>query len=206
MHSEDGLTYLNNVQYTIKDVELCEGGYVQTVNRDIPDPPTECVVQSADTMSSQSEGGFGNGNWFSHISNDPIGCESYAYVGFDDEVIFDELVWPIANATVVNKRLRPCEFGSKGCTGLYYRLDFQNENPGFTGSNYANLQMGLTHSSSNSHVPVGIFQYNCNLGITCDTQGDNSGHNNNNGNNGNNNQNNNNNNNNNKSNTTKEKK
>ena len=128
LHSEDGLTNLNNVQYTIKDVQLCEGGYVQTVNRDVPDAPAGCSVVPPDQMRSESEGGQGNGNWYSSITGNPIGCESHVYVGFDDEVTFDELVWPISNATVVNKRLKPCEFGERGCTGLFYRLDFFNEN------------------------------------------------------------------------------
>ena len=162
-----------DLTFTLQNVRLCDGGYSEGLKKENDPPlPAGCRAVEKSIMQSSAHGNDGKRATFhSKIDNTPniIGCGAYVLVGFDDKTNVDNLVWPIAKAKRVSKQLKECnaKMQDNGCDGHFYRLDFFNSNVGFTESTNTPLQMDLVYNGTESHVPIGTFQYVCDLGKAC---------------------------------------
>ena len=73
-----------------------------------------------------------------------IGCKSYVMIGFDAKV--DKIVstfWPIKAVTELDNQLVACENGNSGCNGFFWKLEFDNDQKGFTGAATQQLQFEM---------------------------------------------------------------
>ena len=168
---------LSGVEFRINSVILCDGGYFDKVNDDIPGLPLGCYKAGPKEMITKllpqrAPNGQLQASFKTKIHNrgKNIGCGNpYVLLGFDAPAIFLKTETPIKALKITNKQFNECSIGSKGCPGVFHRVDF------VMGTDYDGLGIEkefeingqLRFGGSETHIPVGIMQFHCDFGKVC---------------------------------------
>ena len=168
---------LNGVEFRINSVILCDGGYFDKVNDDIPGLPLGCYKAGPKEMITnllpqRAPNGQLQASFKTKIHNrgKTIGCgDPYVLLGFDAPALFLKTQSPIKSLKITNKQFNECSVGSKGCPGVFHRVDFVmgTDYDGLGQNTEFEINGQLRFGGSETHIPVGIMQFHCNFGKVC---------------------------------------
>ena len=168
---------LNGVVFRINSVILCDGGYFDKVNDDIPGLPLGCYKAGPKHIITQllperAPNGQLQASFKTKIHNrgKKIGCgDPYVLLGFDAPANFLQTQSPIKSLKITNKQFNECSIGSMGCPGVFHRVDFAmgRDYDGLGQETEFEINGQLRFGGSETHIPVGIMQFHCNFGEIC---------------------------------------
>lgn len=170
-----------NVKFQIQTVIMCDGGYFETINSDVPGLPENCVAASTDQMKmtflGRDDATQLNKALFetSVNSNGKIGCAGYVLLAFDAGTKFTHINKPIKHMVATDKRFAPCMNNNKGeCRGIYQRLDLhetlQQPDVAVGESSQVDVSGVFLFRGTETHIPVGLMQYHCDFGVACQVE------------------------------------
>ena len=169
------LQKVKNVKFEVQSVIMCDGGYFETINYEIPGLPENCAASTIDQMKwtylgRDNSTGLNRGKFETKVkSSSKIGCDGYVLLGFDAGAKFISFEPPVKQIVATDKQFDACNGSNGECRGIYQRVNLHTSEPDIQVGESRQVAISgiFSFQGTETHMPVGLMQFHCDFGHQC---------------------------------------